>query len=49
MATSVDEGRAVGGQGIYVQTRLLANDGSGAVADLTEERLDARSAAATAR
>jgi hypothetical protein len=36
MATSVDEGRAVGGQGIYVQTRLLANDGSGAVADLTK-------------
>jgi len=32
----VDEGRAVGGQGIYVQTRLLANDGSGAVADLTK-------------
>jgi hypothetical protein len=36
MATSVDEGRAVGGQGVYVQTRLLATDGSGAVADLTK-------------
>jgi hypothetical protein len=28
-------GRAVGGQGVYVQTRLLADDGSGDVADLT--------------
>jgi len=36
LASSVVEGRAVGGQGIYVQTRLLAGDGSGAVADLTK-------------
>jgi len=35
VANAVDAGRAVGGQGIYVQTRLLAADGSGAVADLT--------------
>jgi hypothetical protein len=35
VANAVDAGRAVGGQGIYVQTRLLAQDGSGAVADLT--------------
>ena len=35
VAAAVDAGRAVGGQGIYVQTRLLAADGSGAVADLT--------------
>ena len=35
VAASVDAGRAVGGQGLYVQTRLLAGDGSGAVADLT--------------
>jgi hypothetical protein len=35
VANSVDAGRAVGGQGVYVQTRLLAADGSGAVADLT--------------
>ncbi len=35
VANAVDAGRAVGGQGIYVQTRLLATDGSGAVADLT--------------
>jgi hypothetical protein len=35
MAASVEAGRAVGGQGVYVQTRLLATDGSGAVADLT--------------
>jgi hypothetical protein len=35
VANSVDAGRAVGGQGIYVQTRLLAQDGSGGVADLT--------------
>jgi hypothetical protein len=31
----VDDGRAVGGQGVYVQTRLLATDGSGDAADLT--------------
>jgi len=35
VAAAVDAGRAVGGQGIYVQTRLLATDGSGDVADLT--------------
>jgi hypothetical protein len=35
VAAAVDAGRAVGGQGIYVQTRLLATDGSGEVADLT--------------
>ncbi|MGH7289074.1 MAG: hypothetical protein ACREI8_13760 [Myxococcota bacterium] len=35
IANAVDAGRAVGGQGLYVQTRLLAGDGSGAVADLT--------------
>jgi hypothetical protein len=33
VAASVDAGRLVGGQGIYVKTRLLADDGSGAVAD----------------
>jgi len=32
---AVAEGRAVGGQGVYVQTRLLAADGSEGVADLT--------------
>jgi hypothetical protein len=37
VAQSVAAGRAVGGQGIYVQTRLLAGDGSGNVADLTRE------------
>jgi hypothetical protein len=35
VANSVDLGRAVGGQGLYVQARLLAADGSGDVADLT--------------
>jgi hypothetical protein len=35
LAASVVAGRAVGGQGVYVQTRLLATDGSNAVADLT--------------
>jgi hypothetical protein len=34
VAGSVAAGRAVGGQGLYVQTRLLATDGSGDVADL---------------
>jgi hypothetical protein len=34
VAASVDAGRAVGGQGVYVQTRLLATDGSGDVAHL---------------
>jgi hypothetical protein len=33
-ARAVAAGRAVGGQGVYVQARLLANDGSGDVADL---------------
>lgn len=32
---AVKAGRAVSGQGIYVQTRLVANDGSGAAADFT--------------
>ena len=35
VARSVEAGRAVGGQGIFVQTRLLARDGSEGVADLT--------------
>jgi hypothetical protein len=35
VARAVVSGRAVGGQGVYVQTRLLANDGSGGVADFT--------------
>ncbi len=35
VAASVDAGRAVGGQGVFVTTRLLAMDGSGDVADLT--------------
>jgi hypothetical protein len=35
VARAVAAGRAVGGQGVYVQTRLRADDGSGAVADLT--------------
>jgi hypothetical protein len=35
VAISAREGRAVGGEGVYVQTRLLANDGSNGVADLT--------------
>jgi len=34
VAAAVAAGRAVGGQGVYVQTRLLARDGSGGVADL---------------
>jgi len=34
VAGSVVAGRAVGGQGIYVQTLLLADDGSGAAASL---------------
>jgi hypothetical protein len=34
VAHAVTAGRAVGGQGLYVQTRLLAQDGSGGVADL---------------
>jgi hypothetical protein len=33
-ARAVKAGRAVGGQGVYVQARLLAEDGSDAVADL---------------
>lgn len=35
VAASVAAGRAVGGQGVYVQTRLLAADGSSGIADLT--------------
>jgi hypothetical protein len=35
VAAAVAAGRAVGGQGAYLQTRLLAQDGSGDVADLT--------------
>ncbi|MBW2274894.1 MAG: hypothetical protein JRG96_16630 [Deltaproteobacteria bacterium] len=34
VAASVTAGRAVGGQGVYVQTRLLATDGSEEVAEL---------------
>jgi hypothetical protein len=34
VGAAVHAGRAVGGQGMYVQTRLLARDGSGGVADL---------------
>jgi len=35
IARSVVAGRAVGGQGVYVQSRLLARDGSGGIADFT--------------
>jgi hypothetical protein len=35
VAAAVDAGKAVGGQGIYVQAQLLATDGSGDSADLT--------------
>jgi hypothetical protein len=35
VAAAVDAGRAVGGQGIYVQAELLATDASGDSADLT--------------
>jgi hypothetical protein len=35
IARAVKAGRAVGGQGLYVQARLLAADDSGKVADLT--------------
>jgi hypothetical protein len=35
LAASVRAGRAVGGQGVYVQMRLLSTDGSGSVADFT--------------
>jgi len=35
VAAAVAAGQAVGGQGVYVQTRLLATDGSGDVADLS--------------
>jgi len=37
VARAVDSGKAVGGQGVYVQTRLIARDGSGGVADLTHD------------
>lgn len=36
IADAVRNGRSVSGQGIYVQTRLLAQDGSGSVADFTK-------------
>ena len=36
VAAAVTAGKAVGGQGVYVQTRLLATDGSGDVADLSQ-------------
>jgi hypothetical protein len=35
VARSVNAGKAVGGQGVYVQSRLVADDASGAAADLT--------------
>jgi hypothetical protein len=35
VSASVRAGRAVGGQGVYLQTRLLAGDGSGNVADFS--------------
>lgn len=35
VARAVEAGKAVGGQGPYVQTRLIAADGSGAVADFS--------------
>lgn len=35
VARAVKAGRAVGGQGVYVQTRLVARDGSNAVADFS--------------
>ena len=35
VANMVDAGRAIGGQGVFVTTRLLATDGSGDEADLT--------------
>jgi hypothetical protein len=35
VARSVKAGKAVGGQGVYVQAELVATDGSGATADLT--------------
>lgn len=37
LGAAVKAGRAVGGQGAYVQARLLAGDGSGAVADLRRD------------
>jgi hypothetical protein len=44
VARSVAAGRAVFGQGVYVQSRLRAGDDSGAVADLTREgSVDVRS------
>jgi hypothetical protein len=36
VAAAAAAGKAVGGQGVYVQTRLLATDGSGDVADLSQ-------------
>lgn len=44
VARSVAAGRAVFGQGLYVQSRLRADDGSGAVADFTRDgTVDVRS------
>ena len=37
VAAAVKAGGAVGGQGVYVQTRLHATDGSGDVADLGKD------------
>jgi hypothetical protein len=37
VGAAVAAGRAVGGQGVYVQARLVSGDGSGAVADLTRD------------
>ncbi|MGH7785395.1 MAG: hypothetical protein ACRERC_00925 [Candidatus Binatia bacterium] len=39
VARAVDAGRASSGQGVYVQTRLRADDGSDAIADLTLDGL----------
>ena len=45
VARSVAAGRAVFGQGVYVQSRLRADDGSGALADLSGDgSVDVRSA-----
>ena len=42
VARAVAAGRAVGGQGVYVQARLRAGDDSGAVADFTRDGSDDR-------
>jgi hypothetical protein len=36
VADSIAEGKSVGGQGVFVTTRLVAQDGSGDTADLTD-------------